>query len=121
MYITVSKLSCVIVGKLLYTQLLYIVCHVSANKTDSKLVEDWVCPTAEPPYELRKRSDASSRTNHKDILSSATHKTPLHKMPERRYSSDNNVPVHLVLIIIGCLLLLLIIIGFVSYYKAIRS
>ena len=34
---------------------------------------------------------------------------------------DGPVPVHLILIIIGCLILLLSIIGFVSYYRAMKS
>jgi hypothetical protein len=94
---------------------------LSANKTDSKLIEDWVCPNAEPPAELRKRSDAKSRTNGErgHNPSTVTSKNP--GFNERRHSSNTAVPVHLILIIIGCLLLLLIIIGFISYYKAIRS
>ena len=40
---------------------------------------------------------------------------------DKTYNADGAVPVHLVLIIVGCLLFLLLIIGFVSYYKAVNS
>ncbi len=72
--------------------------------------------------DTRKRSGANmvDRSNRK-------RNDPSTKMPgmpgmqERIHDSDGTIPVHLILIIIGCLLVLLMIVGFISYYKAIKS
>ena len=89
----------------------------SANKTNAKMVEDWICPTATPPAGARRRTDDVIQDDDVKQLGNFPTKHPGINIHDRLYDTDSAVPVHLVLIIIGCLLLLLIIIGFIAYYK----
>ena len=89
----------------------------SANKTDEKLVEDWKCPTPGMQPDSRKRSGTQDLELHDSVITPA----PGLGLLERMHSAKASIPVHIILIIIGCLLGLLIFVGFVSYYKAIRS
>lgn len=83
-------------------------------------MEDWKCPTAAIQPDTRKRS--GNHNNPESGYNGGFYtKAPGVEMLERKYNADGTIPVHIILIIIGCLLGLLMIIGFISYYKAIRS
>ena len=97
-------------------------CFFAANKTDAKLIEDWVCPSGAASADTRKRSGSGLDPRTQGGGSGpATDKTPGLVMLERKHNSEGSIPIHLILIIIGGLILLLMLVGFVSYYKAIKS
>ncbi|ELT88399.1 hypothetical protein CAPTEDRAFT_222159 [Capitella teleta] len=98
----------------------YSVTAVLANKTNSKVIQDWICPNARPPQDEhhgaeRKTEPVLNNRNHKKSNNRKT-------LRSRPSSVDDAVlPVHLILIIIGSLLLLFCVIGFISYYHAMKS
>lgn len=80
------------------------------------MIEDWTCPTATIHPDTRKRSG-----NHNGRSGGYYTKAPEVQPTEPPSALDGTLPVHIILIIIGCLIALLTVIGFISYYKAIRS
>ena len=101
----------------------------AANKTDSKLIEDWQCPTLDPliPNKDKNSLRASQKKSAENGKSGDSNQLKpssknIHKKQGPPPANSNGaIPVHIILIIIGGLILMLIIVGFVSYYKAIRS
>ena len=92
---------------------------LAANKTGAKVVEDWICPSVTLRSDTRKRSgdNADGHGNHGPYGTVE----PGLNMLEHRNPASADIPIHLILIIVGSLLVLLMIVGFISYYKAIRS
>ena len=84
-----------------------------------------MCPSSASQADTRKRSgsglDPRTHGSGKSGSASGTDKTPGVVMLERKHNGSGSIPIHLILIIIGALILLLMIVGFVSYYKAIKS
>ena len=101
---------------------------VCSKQTDSKLIEDWRCPTLEPLFPSKNKNSevrASQKKSAENGKNGGNNKPkPSSNIVHRAdgpHDSNGAIPVHIILIIIGCLILMLILVGFVSYYKAIRS
>ncbi|KAK2148614.1 hypothetical protein LSH36_489g02017 [Paralvinella palmiformis] len=99
-----------------------------ANKTHAKVLEDWICPTARPPTGARRRSETARDVNLNDnniINDNKNNKqakgNPTTKKEDRNLLTEGTIPLHLILIIIACLFVLLMGVGFVSYYRAMHS
>ena len=86
-----------------------------ANKTGCKTIEDWVCPTAKLHPDTRKRSDISLNSDPHGSLKSGEN------LGEPNHHVVATVPLHLILIIIACILVVLVFVGCVSYYEALRT
>ena len=86
------------------------------------MIEDWTCPTAIIHPDTRKRSGIhDGMMGSGNVPGGLDAMAPGVEMQGRKLEGNGAFPVHLILIVIGCLLLLLIVVGFMSYYKAIRS
>jgi len=97
---------------------------IAANKSDAKLIDDWVCPTSKPRLDIRRRDGEQQRKNSynyklDDDVMPITPTRRRHPLIDSSHSVI--VPLHLILIIAGCLILMLILIGFISYYRAVKS
>ena len=89
-------------------------------------MEDWICPTAVLHSDTRKRNsqnqaDGVYGDQGQTYGSPSTHRPGVSKLERKHNASGGAIPIHLILIIVGSLLALLIVVGFVSYYKAIKS
>ena len=73
-----------------------------ANKTGCKTIEDWVCPTAKLHPDTRKRSDISLNSDPHGSLKSGEN------LAEPNHHVVATVPLHLILIIIACILVVLV-------------
>lgn len=97
--------------------LTYFLDFLAANKTSAKVIQDWICPDTSRGKSLKTeaifhnddRTNSGKRNNNQNNY----YQKPSHTI--------DSIPVHLILIIIGSLILLLTIIGFISYYRAIKS
>ena len=102
-----------------------------ANKTHANLVEDWICPTARPPHSLVKMASSGSVDVTGRTGAGAEAEATLDELyDEEGYGGDllkdnslqhGILPVHLLFIILGALSVLLVVVGFISYRKAMQS
>jgi len=106
---------------------------ILANRTESRLVEDWICPSAASTlasmYGTSRRSGADRKedgSSHRDGLpsvpSDAHGPRGLRRPWERDPSADSGaLTFHVLVTIVGCLLGLMSITGLISYCKAVRN
>jgi len=109
--------------------------HVTANKTHANLIEDWICPTTRHPRGLVKHASSGSANIADKMAADSGVALPV---PDDFDPDDDGVyggtlvegnsslrhgilPVHLLFMILGSLLVLLVLIGFISYRKAMQS
>ena len=102
----------------------------AANKTHANLIEDWICPTARPPHTRVKMASSGSVDVTRMTAGAEAEATLDELYDEERYSGDllkanslqhGMLPVHLLFIILGSLSVLLVVVGFISYRKAMQS
>ena len=99
---------------------------IAANKSDAKLIDDWVCPTSKLRVDMRRRTgeqhNKNSYNGNLDINDNVPPVTPTSwSHPLINNFNNEIVPIHLILIIAGCIVLMFVLIGFISYYRAVRS
>lgn len=102
----------------------------SANKSDYKVIEDWTCPSRSNAFGSYRRANVDPRTPPDDRTVTQFRDPPTvhHRKPPRddhktgRYYHDNAAPpVYLILSILAILLVVMIAIGMLSYFKSVRS
>ncbi|CAD5125152.1 DgyrCDS13395 [Dimorphilus gyrociliatus] len=87
---------------------------VFANKKSLPIIEDWKCPGKKLNLEGK---DLWRTSTSKDTQK----KTVLHVHTDVRLSYSSTIPIYVILVIIGCLISLLIIVGVISYYRALKT
>ena len=104
--------------------------YFSANKTNSKTIDAWTCPSTYSPVGTSVRSTGELKTGDgrppgnldagTDISNEQFPGEP-ESIFEKKDSTEGAVPIYMILVILACLLVTMVITGSVSYYKAVHS
>jgi len=98
----------------------------AANKSGVKHVDDWLCP----PRDRLLPSDTLTDKEGRGITASPPARSPLSRKIKDTDKADfegdidgvgGQLAINLLLITIGCLMLLLVVVGLISYCRAVSS
>lgn len=114
------------------------VCLPAADKPNAKIIEDWICPTAKIAFSTRRVHD-SQRTRSeqggndvmhtgKKSMKGVNRHSPSSSLSSSSssslsndYNGDNVMQIKYIFLIVGCLSLMLLAVGVISYFFAALS
>ena len=109
---------------------------ITADKTGAKVIEDWICPSAKIAFSPRRVEGVSDhvvrdQSPSADVggddvgggVDELANQRVVKKTSQKLLSPNavGTLPVHYILLTVGSLVFLLVAIGVVSYFVAVRS